>query len=359
MNDQLADNSEQLSEREIEEIWRSLLHKEGSWVEWGKNCQKLQKAGINPQIIFEKTGFQTSQQNLVIVASQVYESLVKANLSEALLTYFQGPRSDVLYELRVLNQEQRASASELAYSKKLDVDEARNLVKAVQEVSRLSQLPPEFSDHPGDAVAYQCWKRARQKKELQERSRLIARGLKFAHSVSAREAIEKLLSDFTIIPTHSAPLLPLYRIETETELPRIIPVVGSFPLTREILEKTPRLTTGENFSIVEVSGAGNFVPIPGWQAIFKAIDPVAMICQGSQLPQPLDNPLEEVLVIVDREIKTWNPNSYYLIEQQENLAFQWFEEQPTINLLGQIILVIRPKKILDENNLLEPWQMDD
>jgi hypothetical protein len=359
MNDQVLDNSNQLSETEIEELWRSLLHKEGSWVEWGKNCQRLQKSGINSQVIFEKTGFQESQQNLVIVAAQVYDSLVKANLAEAILNYFQGPRSDVLYELRVLNQEQRASAAELAYEKKLDLDGAHNLAKAIQEVSRLSQLPPEFTTHPGDAVAYQCWKRARQKKDLQERSRLIAQGLKFAHSLTAREAIEKLLSDFTVIPSRSAPLLPLYRLEKEEELPRIIPVVGNLPITLAMLENTPSVIGGEDFSLVEVSAAGRFVPIPGWQAIFKAVDPVAIFCKSSELPQPLDNLSEEVLVVIDREVKTWNAHSYYLVEQEENLVFQWFEEQPTVSLWGQIILVIRPKRILDENNLLEPWQMDD
>jgi hypothetical protein len=27
--------------------------------------------------------------------------------------------------------------------------------------------------------------------------------------------------------------------------------------------------------------------------------------------------------------------------------------------LGQVILVLRPKSIFDENNLTQPWQMDD
>ena len=359
MTEQPQDTSAQISEEAAAQLMRSLLHKEGNWVEWGQACQKLQKAGYSAQTIFEKTGFQGSQQNLVIVAAQVYESIAKAGASEAVLSYFSGPRSDVLYEFRILNLQQRTPAAELACLKKLDVDGAREVAKALKEFSRLSQLPTGFSQHPGDAVAYQCWKRARQKKDLQERSRFIAQGLKFAHSQTAREAIEKLLSDFTVVPSRSAPLMPVYRLELEEELPRIIPVAGSLPLTKKELEAISPVEEQEPFRVVEFSGSGALVPIPGWQVVLKAEDPVAIFCQSDQLPKPLPGKSELVLVAVDRHSREWDVNNYFLVEQEGHLAFQWFEESPDMPLLGQLILVLRPKKILDENNIIEPWQMDD
>ena len=88
----------QLSETEKEELITSLLKKQGCWVDWGKIAQKLQKGGMTPEKIFEATGLQRSHQNLVIVASQVYDSLVQQNAEQTLLNYYQGPRSDVLYE---------------------------------------------------------------------------------------------------------------------------------------------------------------------------------------------------------------------------------------------------------------------
>ena len=172
----------------------------------------MQKAGYNPQTIFERTGFQGSQQNLIIVAAQVYDSIAKAGASPELLSYCQGPVSDVLYEFRILNEEKRAAAAELAKEKRLEVDDAKDLARAIQDFSRLSQLPAGFVNNPGDAMAYQCWRRARQKKDLQHRSRLIARGLKFAHSVTAREQIEKLLSDFTVVSARTAPLIAFVSI---------------------------------------------------------------------------------------------------------------------------------------------------
>jgi hypothetical protein len=47
------------------------------------------------------------------------------------------------------------------------------------------------------------------------------------------------------------------------------------------------------------------------------------------------------------------------VDGGEEVRIQWFEASPSVELLGQVILILRPKRILDENNLLEPWQMDD
>jgi len=78
MTEQPRSTDDRISETEATELMRSLLHKEGNWVNWGQKCQKLQKAGYDSQLIFEQTGFQNAQQNLIIVAAQVFESLIKA-----------------------------------------------------------------------------------------------------------------------------------------------------------------------------------------------------------------------------------------------------------------------------------------
>ncbi|MGV2830180.1 RuBisCO accumulation factor 1 [Myxosarcina sp. GI1(2024)] len=350
----------ELNEAAARELMRSLLEKEGNWINWGKNCQTLQKSGYSPQKIFEATGFQASQQNLVIVAAQVYDTLVKSEVEEPVLAYFRGPRSDILYEFRVLNQEQRVAASRLAHDKQLDVDEAHQVAKTIQDVSRLSQIPEAFTNHPGDLVAYLSWKRTRQKKDLQERSRLIAKGLKFAHSPSARTAIEKLLSDFTVVSTATAPLLPLYRLELEEELPRIVPLVGTYPLTRQAIETADSVKIQEPFAKIQVTG-GTYVPVPGWQAVLKAHDPVSYLCSSDHLPKSIAGKVEQVLVIVDRASREWDINSYFLVEVDGKLELQWLESTPNNpdSIIAQLVLVLRPKKILDENNIIEPWQMDD
>jgi hypothetical protein len=352
------DSQVQISETEAQELMRSLLHKEGSWVEWGQICQKLQKAGYSTQQIFEDTGFQNSQQNLVIVAAQVFENLVQANIAAEVLDYFKGPRSDVLYEFRVLNQQQRVDASLLAYDKRINVDGALLVSKAIKDVSRMSQLPEAFTSHPGDWVAYQSWKRAKAQKDLQQRSRLIAQGLKFAHSTTAREAIEKLLSDFSIVNSASEPLLPLYRLELEEELPRIVPLAGSYPLNSQDISAVEQIEIQQPFSQIKASG-GAYIPIPGWQVILKAEDPVGYLCPSNILPKYLGGNVEEVLVILDRANQTWDNNSYFVVEIEDKLELRWSEIEPESPIIGQLVLILRPKKILDEGNITQPWQMDD
>lgn len=344
---------------DAEQLIRSLRRKEGTWVEWGKSCQTLQKAGYDPQAIFEETGFEPIQQNQVIVAAQVYSTLVSGGASDAVRTHFQQRGSDILYELRVLSQEDRVTVAELILEKRLDADDAKEVVKAVKEFSRFGASQDTFSNHPGDMVAYQCWRLARQKSDLQERSRLIARGLKFAHSDGGRQQLEQLLTDFSVHKSRSTPRLPVYRLESADEMPRVLPVVGKLPLTKADLQAVPLLEETGAFRLVHFTGTGAWVPVPGWQVIRHAEDPVVVLSDSDRLPTPLPGKPEEVLVVVDRAQRQWEENSYFLVEQSDQLQLQWLEEEATSPLLGRVILVMMPKKVLDEDYTKDPWQMDE
>jgi hypothetical protein len=349
----------QLSEEAAAEFLKILTYKQGTWVDWGKACQQLKKAGYTPQQIFEDTGFQPSQQNLITVAAQVYESLIKGQVAAEVAEYFQGPRSDVLHEFRVLSQEKRVAAAEFAMEKKLDVDGAHELAKAMKEYAALAKKPESFSAHPGDAMAYQAWQLARKKKELQDRSLLIAKGLKFVHSPTAREEIEKLLTDFTVVSTEKAPLLPVYRLESESDLSQIIPVLLSLSVSPEEFQAVPILEKNGEFQVVNYAGNCSLVSLPGWQVILNLSNPVGIFCESDRLPQPLPGKPETVLVVVDRALCTWNRQSYFLVHNQGRLEIQWLEAAPDFPILGQVMVVLRPKKIFDENAITEPWQMDD
>ena len=351
--------TEALSDTDAQDLLRALRRKEGNWVEWGQACQTLQKAGHNPQAIFEETGFEPTQQNQVIVAAQVYASILSVGSSEAVQAFFGRKGSDILYELRILSQTERAAVATLCVEKNLDMDVAREIAKAVKEFSRLSKPPEGFTDHPGDAIAHQVWKSARQKADLQERSRLIAKGLRFAHSDTARKQIEQLLMDFTVVPTTPAPRQPIYRQDSDEDLPRVLPVVGKLPLTAADLQAVPLTEEAEPFGMVQFSGTGAWVPIPGWQVIRTAEDPVVFLADSDTLPTPLPGQKEEVLVVVDRAQRQWQDDRYFIVAQADQLQIQWFEAAPEVPLLGQVVLIMRPKKVLDEDYTKELWQIDE
>ncbi|WP_341527816.1 RuBisCO accumulation factor 1 [Nostoc sp. UHCC 0302] len=354
-----AQNPENAADDVAQDYLRKLRQKQGNWVEWGVAIAYLQKASYNPQEIFEATGFEPIQQNQVVVGSQVYNSLEKYGASEAVQSHYTTRGSDVLYELRLLTQEERAAAAELAFQHKLDADEAREVAKAIKEFSYFRILPEGFSNHPGDAVAHQVWKLARQNTDLQERSRLIAKGLRFAHTPGARTQIEQLLTDFTVVPKRPAPILPFYRLESEEQLPRIVPVVGELPLTAQDLKSVPIVTEIEPFRIVKFSGDQAWAPLPGWQVLLGAEDPVVILANSDRLPNQTYSQPQSVLVVIDRSKREWDVSSYFVVENSGELSFQWFETEPEVPLLGKIIIIVRPKRILDEELTKDSWQIDE
>ncbi|NES97525.1 MAG: hypothetical protein F6K32_20370 [Desertifilum sp. SIO1I2] len=353
-----APNAE-LNDTEVLELLRSLRRKEGSWVKWGQASAQLQKAGYSPQQIFEETGIEPVQQNQIVVAAQVYQSLVNGKVSEATLNYYQQKGSDRLYEFRILTQAERATAAEYVVQQGLDADEAREVAKAMKEISRLRTLPQGFARTPGDAVAYLCWKNARQQSDLQERSRLIAKGLRFAQTPETRASIEQLLTDFTVTPKRPAPIFPVYRLESSDEMPRIIPLVGQFPLSVADLKAVPLVEEEGLFKMVKFSGEGAWVPIPGWQMIRRAEDPVAILGESDKLSYPLPGDPEPVLAIVDRAQRQWDESSYFIVEQEGQIEIQWFETECDRPLLGKLILVMRPKRVFDEGATADLWQIEE
>ncbi|OUC11874.1 MAG: hypothetical protein B0A82_25535 [Alkalinema sp. CACIAM 70d] len=345
---------------DAEALLTAMRRKQGTWVEWAEACQTLQKAGQTDQAIFEATGFEPIQQNQIIVAMQVYKSIVQVGINDATKTHFGQRASDVLYEFRILAPSDRAAAAEFACDRKIDMDEAREIAKAMKDFTRLSQPPAEFTSHPGDIMAYFAWRAAKQKTDLQARSLLIAKGLKYAHSATARRQVEGLLTDFSASPAKAAPRMPVYRLETDEELPSVLPVVGEMPLTLADLQAVPLYETEEPFGIVKFSGTGAYVPVPGWQVIRTASDPLVLLAMSDQLPTRLPGNVEQVLVVVDRAQRSWDADSYFVVANEANeLEIQWFEEAPAGSLLGRVILVMRPKKILDESYTQELWQFEE
>jgi hypothetical protein len=338
---------------------QSLRRKEGTWLEWGQKCQQLQQAGLTAQQIFEGTGFEPIQQNQIIVAAQVYASMESVGISDAVRSRFEKTGSDSLYALRILSQQERVAAAALIVEKGIDSEGSQEIAKALKDFSRLPSAPDDFPDYPGDAVAYYFWRLAKQKSDLQERSRLIAQALKFARSDTARRQIEQLLTDFTVTKPTTAPRLPFYRIEAQSDVPRIIPVVGKFPLEVSDLKAVPLCEEEGKFNLVKFSGTGAWVAVPRWQVVMGAEDPVAMLIDSDRLPDPPDGPVEELLVLVDRAQRTWEEFSYFLVAPADQLEIQWFPTAPDTIIHGKVVLVMRPRKVLDEDYNKDPWQVDE
>ncbi|MEO1791659.1 MAG: RuBisCO accumulation factor 1, partial [Cyanobacteria bacterium J06629_19] len=334
---------------ELDQIIHQLRRKEGTWVSWGQSCQALQKAKMSTQEIFEATGFEPIQQNQLIVASQVFASMLTGGVSDAAKAHYQTRGSDSLYEFRILPQDERAAAADFAFDHGLDSEQVKDIVKALRDFSYSDTAPPGFEKTMGDAAAYYYWRLARQQSDLQARSKHIAQSLRFATSDTARSKAEKLLTDFTVVSVKEAPRLPIFRLEEEADSPVIVPVAGQIPLMTEDYKQVPAALPEEPFGMVKFSGTGAWVPVPGWLVILKAEDPVALLAKYKQLPNAPDSIAnEDVLVIVDRAKRQWDEYSYFVTDGGGQLEISWFAESPQTQLLGGVVLIMRPKKIFDK-----------
>ena len=353
--------TQSLLPEEIDTLTTQLRRKEGNWVAWGKACYALQKTGMDSQVIFEATGFEPIQQNQLTVAAQVFDSMVAGGASDKARTHYETRGSDSLYEFRILPDEDRAAAADFAFENGLDSEQVKEIVKGLREFSYADKPPAGFEKTMGDAAAYHYWRLAKQQSDLQARSRLIAQSLRFATSNSARSKVEKLLTDFTVTQQKQPPRLPVFRVEEEADAPIIVPVAGPYPLATEDYNAVPAVEPEAPFGMVKFAGgAGAWIPVPGWQVVLKAEDPVAILAGYGQLPNaPEGATTEPVLVLIDRAKRAWDDRSYFVVDEDGQLAVRWFEEAPQVKLLGGVVLVMRPKRIWDENYNAELWQIDE
>jgi hypothetical protein len=256
-----------------------------------------------------------------------------------------------------------------ALEKNLDVLEAKDVVKAIKEASSVANLPEGFTRHPGDAVVLQVLKAAQGKIDPQERTRLIARGLRFAHSEKARSAIERLLTDMANPSKKKAPKLPNFRYDSEDSIPRILPVVGTLPMSIEQFKAVPFADEIAPFGIVHSSSESKWATLPGWFVVHEAEDGVIVSCNTDTLQAAITqeevvstirNRVEDVLVLVDRAQRDWDENGYFAIADEDgNLKFAWFESSPDVKLFGKITLTLRPKRFFDEAASQDRWQFEE
>jgi hypothetical protein len=66
-----------------------------------------------------------------------------------------------------------------------------------------------------------------------------------------------------------------------------------------------------------------------------------------------------VLVVVDRGDRDWIDDSYFLTAENEQLTLTWSPSPLETPILGKVILILRPKRVLDEDYNRELWQLDE
>ena len=63
--------------------------------------------------------------------------------------------------------------------------------------------------------------------------------------------------------------------------------------------------------------------------------------------------------MIDRAQRSWDDASYFAYDADGTLTLQWFDEATEQPLLGRVIVIVRPKRILDEDYTHGLWQIDE
>ncbi|WOL10688.1 hypothetical protein Cni_G19447 [Canna indica] len=365
------------------EILRDRL---GAWYEYASLLPVLGNDGFTPPSIEELTGITGVDQNRLIVASQVRDSLVSspASFEPELLEYFDGVGgADLLYELRFLNATQRVAAARHLIDHGLDPKAAQELARAMKDFPRRRGDDgwDRFSAaSPGDCLAYTYFRLSREAINPDERVAALKRAAEAAETEEAIKRIEQEMERAsggeeeggeeaeelrTIVPVVRLRYGEVAEASTVTLLPVCRAEEGE-----EGMAAAPGKckAEGELGVVVAERGWGRWVVLPGWELVAVAAaggGGVAVeFMDGRVLPWRGSGGWEEaVLVVADRARKeVAEEGGYYVVGggggggggEGKGLAVErgWkLLEKDVKEALGTVVLVVRPPRD-DEDDML-------
>ncbi|KAL2549157.1 Rubisco accumulation factor 2 [Forsythia ovata] len=367
-----------------------LINRMGLWYEYAPLIPSLTQEGFTPATLEEITGIASSEQNRLVVASQVRESLIESTDPDT-VSYFDPPGySELLYEIRLLNNQQRASAARFIIAQKFDGKETQELAKAMKD------FPRRYGDRgwesfnrnlPGDCLGFMYFRQAQEHKtasspELSKAA--LERALQVVESDKAKKRVEEELErkggegiGEGDVDSDVLVRVPVVRMAVgevaESSVVAILPVCKAEG--REIeLEAAPwECGMGGEFGVLEAEkGWTRWVVLPGWE-------PVATLKRGgvAVLFPKAKGVLawkgkkretdEEILVVADRgRTEVAADDGFYLVASggngsaEEGLKVEKgvkLKEMGVEKSLGTVVLVVRPPREENEDQLADDdWE---
>ncbi|KAK9784877.1 hypothetical protein WJX73_008467 [Symbiochloris irregularis] len=277
---------------EPQEMLRSLRDQSASWHELAGFLTLLARAGYDSAAIEADTGIERVQQNVTLVAGQVYQSLADGEkIGSDVMQFYDTEGSEMLlYELRFLGNDLRITAARYIAEQGLEAPAARVLAKAMKEHVRREGPAFGFSTAPGDSLAYKYYRDAIETRREKEKEQLLQKALEAATTESARTAVANLMQqEPEAEPSLEQPPLQVVRLSGEQSAFRAVPVISALSeASPSSIASVPRARQqGDfNFFFVDQSMAGfPWAVLPAWHSLMVARSPVGLsIPDCSQVP---------------------------------------------------------------------------
>jgi hypothetical protein len=350
-----------------------LANRLGVWHEYAPLITSLIREGFSSPSIEETTGISGVEQNRIIVATQVRDTLVQSNIDEETLSFFDNGGAEVLYEIRLLSAAQRAAAAKFLVENRSDGKAAQDLARAIKDFpSRRGEKNWESFDYtlPGDCLSYMYYRQSKEHKNpSDQRDSALELALSVVESEKAKKVVDEELHGKTekgeeeveaVVLKVPVPVVRLQIGEVaEATSVVVLPVVKAEEGVKVIFEAPSEVRNEGEFGIVVAEkGWEKWVVLPGWE-------PVVNVGKGGVVVSFLDARVlpwkanrwykeEPILVVADRNKRAVeNDEGFYLVVDEGNevgLKVQRglaLKENGVSECLGNVVLVVRPP---DENN---------
>ncbi|KAK6136088.1 hypothetical protein DH2020_030193 [Rehmannia glutinosa] len=368
-----------------------LTNRLGTWFEYAPLIPSLIQEGFTSSTLEEITGIASIEQNLLVVAGQVRDSLVQFADDET-VSYFDFPGGpEILYEIRILNNEQRVVAARFIIENNFEGKRAEELARSMKD------FPRRYGDRgwdsfdgnsPGDCLAFMYYRQAQEHKSASspEMTRAaLEKSLEVVETERAKQRVEEDLEGkekegqgeggLNIDDLIRVPVVRLAIGEVaESSVVVVLPVCRAEGREIEVEEAPWEVGMGGEFGIVQAEkGWSRWVVLPGWSpvAALKSGGGVAVAFPKAKGVFPWRSKRrdadEEILVVADRGRKEVEfDDGFYLVlgggngSGEEGLKVERgvkLKEMGVEKSLGTVVLVVRPpREEMDDQLGDDDWE---
>ncbi|XP_021769810.1 rubisco accumulation factor 1.1, chloroplastic-like [Chenopodium quinoa] len=359
-----------------------LANRLGLWYEYAPLISTLFRDGFTPPSIEELTGITGVEQNLLVVAAQVRESIAESPLIEPeTLAFFENGGAELLYEIRMLNTSQRAATANYVVRNRYDGERAREIARSIKDFPARKD-EPGFGcfdyNCPGDCWAFWHYRLSREFMNPSERrSSALATALEVAETDRAKETVREEIEgkkegkvDEIVKAAIKVPVVRLKMGEVAEATTVVVLPVSQAVEGENGVGRVPRecKSEGEFGVVVADEGWDRWVVLPRWIPLAGiGTGGVAVAFSNAKvLPWRVNRWYvdEPVLVVIDRKRREVEvDDGFYLVARKGGddggLKVEKgsiLKEMGVTESLGTVVIVVRPPKDdVDDQLSDEDW----
>ncbi|KAI3721685.1 hypothetical protein L2E82_32702 [Cichorium intybus] len=358
-----------------------LSNRLGLWYEYAPLIPPLIREGFAPSTLEEVTGISGVEQNRLVVAAQVRESLVQSGVDEETLEFFDKGGAELLYEIRLLSVNQRAAAARYLLENKFEPDDAQELARAIKDFPRRrGDRGWDYFDYnlPADCLAFMYYRQALENRDTESKTSVLEKALSVAVSEQAKAWITKELDGNDgdgegqgrgggLVDGVKVPVVRLNLGEiAEATVVAVLPVCEAEERDKGVQEAPWECGCKGDFGIVEAEKEWRrWVVLPAWEPVVgvKRGGVVVAFSDAGALPWRVNRWYKEeaILVVADRGRKeVAADDGFYLVLIEDQLKVErgaTLKEKGIVESLGTVVIVVRPPREDNENELAEEdWE---